>query len=362
MERQYYLDLAASGLHMPIGTDLVLHEYLDPHAILTDGTRLGQVIEETARRFHTPLAVPHMDLELEKLTLLSSLGVAEAEIAKYHFATPPTQTDFANLHQRRHEPFHPRLQAHIDSIAYIAHHTTLLPIGMVIGPFSLMTKLVADPITPIALAGNGFTVQEDEEITIVEGALELAIRTILRSVAAQVKAGAKAIFVAEPAANRVYLSPNQMEDGADIFDRFVMTYNRQLKMYCEEQGVDLIFHCCGELTEAMVRKFTELDPAILSLGSSRKLWEDAALIPKNIVLFGNLPSKQFYSDALITAHQVEAQGETLLAKMRAVNHPFILGTECDVLSVPGCEWCIQQKAMAILHCEHSSRPVVMAAN
>ncbi|MHB9133283.1 MAG: uroporphyrinogen decarboxylase family protein [Armatimonadota bacterium] len=348
MERQYYLDLAESGLRMPIGTDLVLHEYADPAAILENGQQLGMVLEQTARRYGTPLAVPHMDLELEKSNLLDKLGIPPAQAPKFHFTACPGNELFDRLHRQLADPLLPRLQAHIDSIAYIARHTRLLPIGMTIGPFSLMTKLVPDPITPIALAGAGITADDEEEIRTVERVLELGIRMIMHSIAAQIKAGAKAIFIAEPAANRVYLSPNQIEDGADIFDRYVMAYNRQIKAFLDEHDVDLIFHCCGELTPYMLQKFTELDPALLSLGSSRKLWEDAALVPKRTVLYGNLPSKKFYSDEEITVQEVQRQAEQLVQRMREVKHPFILGTECDVLSVPGCEETIQRKAAAIL--------------
>ena len=56
----------------------------------------------------------------------------------------------------------------------------------------------------------------------------------------------------------------------------------------------------------MVEQFaTRLDPAILSLGSSRTLWEDAALVPKSVVLFGNLPTKKFYSDEAMPDEQVK---------------------------------------------------------
>ncbi|HEY3415792.1 MAG TPA: uroporphyrinogen decarboxylase family protein [Armatimonadota bacterium] len=350
MQREYYLELANAGLTMPIVSDLVLHQYRDAGAILEDGVRLGMVLAESARRFHTPLAIPHMDLELEKQVLLEMLGVPGEQTAKFHFDTAPSPRVFDRLQQRLHDPLTLRLQAHIDSVGYIAHFTELLPVGMVIGPFSLMSKLVGDPITPVAMAGMGITAEDDPEVDCVEQVLELGFRMIMRSIALQIDAGARAIFIAEPAANKVYFSPNQLDAGSDIFDRFVMTYHRQIKAYLEDHNVDLFFHCCGELTDTMLGKFTELDPALLSLGSSRTLWEDAQLVPKNIVLYGNLPSKQFYSDALITAAQVELKGRELIAKMKEAGHPFILGTECDVLSVPGCEREIMSKVRAITRC------------
>ena len=43
-------------------------------------------------------------------------------------------------------------------------------------------------------------------------------------------------------------------------------------------------HDCGELTDAMIVAFATLDPAVLSLGSSRPLWEVAPLVPKTIMV------------------------------------------------------------------------------
>ncbi len=198
MDRQYYLELADRGLSMPIGSDLILHEYLDPAAILVDGERLGRVLEETARRFQTPLAFPHMDLELEKSELLAMLAIHEEQMAKFHFSSCPDAAVFATLKAHLDDPFRAPLQAHIDSIAYIAQHTDLLPIGMAIGPFSLLTKLVSDPITPVCMAGMGISAEEDDEVKMVEWVLELGMKVILRSLEAQIQAGAKAIFLAEP--------------------------------------------------------------------------------------------------------------------------------------------------------------------
>ena len=73
MDRQYYIGLADSGLRMPIGTDLVLHERADAGDIVLDGRRLGQITAEAAKPIGTPLAVPLMDLRLEKADLLDNL-------------------------------------------------------------------------------------------------------------------------------------------------------------------------------------------------------------------------------------------------------------------------------------------------
>lgn len=350
MSRQSYLDLARLGLRMPIGTDLVLHEKPDPERIVNDGQALGKVVEEAARRYRTPLAFAHMDLRLEKTVLCEMLDIPAEAIPTYHFRECPGEDVLPKVADRINGPLHPQLQAHVDSVAYIAKRTDLIPVGMGIGPFSLMTKLLSDPITPIYVAGSGVTAGEDPEVRTVETLLELSLQIVLGSVSAQIQAGAKAFFIAEPAANKVYISPRQIEAGSDIFERYVIRPHRRIKALLDSKGADLIFHCCGELTDYMVEQFTRLDPVILSLGSSRKLWEDARLVPKNIVLFGNLPSKHFYSDSLITREEVERLTCELMRRMRDTGHPFILGSECDILDVPGYERPIREKVEAFARC------------
>ena len=339
MQRSFYLDLAAAGVRMPIGTHLILHEQPDPETIVTDGKRLGEVIAMAAGRFATPLAFPLMDLTLEKEALALAFGVAREATEAFHFdQTPEGDPDFTIT---------PRMRATAEAIAYVAERPGLVPVGMSIGPFSLMTKLVSDPITPVYLAGTGATGDEEPEVAMVERVLELATRLILQSIAAQIEAGARAVIVCEPAANLVYFSPIQLANGHEHFERYVMRPMGQIKSLLDRHGVDLIFHDCGELTDGMVERFATLDAALLSFGSSRMLWEDAGRIPRSTVLFGNLPTKRFVASQLTVA-EVERLAAELLEKMRATGHPFILGSECDVLSVPGSEKEILAKVEAFL--------------
>ena len=349
MERTFYLGLASRGLRMPIGADLVLQEEPDPAQVLLDPERLGLVVERTARRYRTPLAIPLMDLRLEKADLLACLGVPEAEVDTFHFDAPPPEEALAAVRRSASRPFSPRIAANQGAVRYVAERTDLLPIGMLIGPFSLMTKLVADPISPVAMAGSGVTPDEDAGVLMVERCLQLACATVERSARAQIDAGAKALLVCEPAANTVYLSPRQMKRGADILDRFVLEPNRRLRALLDQRGVDLIFHDCGELMTEMVRQFAvELRPAILSLGSSRALWEDAAVVPKDVVLFGNLPTKTFYSDEAMPVEEVVRLTRELAGRMAACAHPHILGSECDVLHVPEAADTIRRKVEAMV--------------
>lgn len=341
MVREFYLGLAASGLRMPIGTDLVLHGHENHADILQDGRRLGRGVEQAARRSRTPLAVPLMDLTLEKDAILAACNISGAEVS-FHFTEPPPLPLCCKLSSR--------MLATCEGIRYVARETDLMPIGMSIGPFSLATKLISDPITPVFLAGTGASSSEEPEIRLLETLVTLATDVVMQYVVAQIDAGAKAILLCEPSANTAYFSPNQLERSYGVFEQWVMAPNRRVKELLTRTGADLIFHDCGELHLGMVRRFAGLDPAILSLGSSRRLWEDASVVSKSTVLYGNLPTKKFYSDALISVDEVRRMALELLNRMQAADHPFILGSECDVLSVPGCEQTIEKKVEAFMTC------------
>lgn len=349
MSPDFYVSLAKHGLRMPIGTDLILHEERDPESVKHDAFALGSVVERAARRYHTPLAFPLMDLTLEKADLLGFLGVPRDKIDLYHFSEPPSNDVVDRVLSADGRTFPERSAATQGAVRHIAERTDLVPVGMLIGPFSLMTKLVSDPITPVAMAGAGVGAEEDPSVCLVERALTLALATVLRSAEAQIEAGARAMIVCEPAANTAYLSPRQLRAGSDVFERFVLTPNRRLRDLLASRGVDLIFHNCGELTSDMVRQFAAaLRPAMMSLGSSRKLWRDAEAVPKDIVLFGNLPTKNFYSDSTLSREDVRRLTLELLSNMSVCGHPHILGSECDVLHVPDAAATIRDKVEIML--------------
>ena len=349
MLRAQLLDLASRGHRVPIGADLVLHRQSDAEAILCDGARLGAVVEEAARRFRTPLAFPIMDLRLEKAELLRFFGVPVDEVEKYHFAAAPSaerRCEYAKQ-VRRIEPSR-RVAANLGALRHVARQPGLLPVGMCIGPFSLTTKLMADPITPVCMAGAGIGAEDDEGVALLEACLDLSLTCVLAQAERALDAGAKAVFVAEPAANQIYFSPLQLAGGSDIFERYVMEPNRRIAALLAERDADLLFHCCGEITDSMLESFGSLRPSLLSLGSSRRLWEDAARVPKDTVLYGNLPSKLFYSDETMPLARVAEEAAALVARMAASGHPFILGTECDTLHVPEHAATIRAKVDSLL--------------
>ncbi|MCU0248222.1 MAG: uroporphyrinogen decarboxylase family protein [Bryobacter sp.] len=328
---------ARDGLRMPIGTDLVLHEHADAEAIRLDGARLGRVVAESADRWRAPLGVPLMDLRLEKADVLAACGLPEHERESYVFRDDPGSVSLAG------RPYLPAQEAQIEAVRWVARNTGLLPMGMAIGPFSLLTRLMADPITPVALASRGMTAADEPLIGLAESLQTVALDAVLRGVRAQLEAGARAVIICEPAAGIAYLSPRLLEKS-NALERWVLSPNRRVRELLASAGAALVFHDCAELTPGMVSAFArELRPAMLSLGSSRKLWEDSSLVDRDIVLYGNLPTKLFYSDAAMPTEEVERRTKELIHAMRACGHPHILGSECDVLHVPGSEETIRRK-------------------
>ena len=343
--------LAAAGHRLPIGTDLVLHERSDPEAARRDGRLLAGVVAEAAARYRTPLAVPLMDLRLEKADLVARLRPG-ADPAGFRFDGPPDERDMDAARATARGAFGAEQRAQLDAVAAVAARPGLVPLGMAIGPFSLLTKLLADPIAAVGLAGRGLGPEDEPLVAAAERALELAEGAVRRSVAAQLDAGAAAVVVCEPAASALFVSPRQVAAGSRVFERFVVEPLRRLREVLDEAGALLFLHDCGELTDGLLAALaTGVRPAVLSLGASRRLWDDARIVPEEVVLFGNLETKHFYSDATLPLEAVRARTREILARMRDAGRPFILGSECDVLHVAGAGETIRAKVEAMLTTE-----------
>jgi uroporphyrinogen-III decarboxylase len=274
------------------------------------------------------------------------MGIPQDKIPGFQFEQAPGESLVRRI--RGMDPLSSeRFRANCEALAIIAAEGEWLPVGVSIGPFSLMTKLVKDPITPIFLSGAGPGADPAGEAALLETILEAAEEMVRASCLAQIRSGAGAVLICEPAANAVFFSPNQVrQSGSRVFGHFVIEPNRRLKDVFDSHGCDLFFHDCGELIPEMIADFSVLDPAILSLGSSVALWDAAAHVPKRTVLLGNLPTKKFYSEDEMPVEKVEALARGLLHRMRASGHPFILGSECDILSMPGYEQVIMKKVLA----------------
>lgn len=300
------------------------------------------------------MAIPLMDLRLEKIDLLAMAGVSGRQAEAFHFTEPLEDIAFARLCGEQSVALSSGSMARDEAIAYIRTRVDLIAVGMVIGPFSLATRLMADPISAAAMAGSGVAPEDSADVKLLWQCLRIAESAVMRAVQSQIAQGAQAIMICEPAACKAYISPRQMRAGSNLFERLVMEPNLRLRAALDDAGIDLIFHDCGELIDEMVEAFANrIHPKILSLGSSRRLWEDARLVPADVVLYGNLPTKSFYSDGAMPFDEVVRRTEELVANMKACGHPHILGSECDVLHVPEAAETIRAKVDAMMHCSNA---------
>ena len=249
MTRSYFLDLARSGRACPMATDLVLNEEPDPEAARRDGDAAGPG-RGTAR---------------------AALGLAAWPCRSWTCGSrrPTCWPAWESARKRRTGSTSPRPLDHGDAggaaggeapaVPEARHATgpcgtsrdrpTSCPIGMTIGPFSLATKLMADPITAAALLGSGVTPEDDPQVKLLCDCLEAAEATVLESVRRQLEQGARAVLVCEPAAS-IGLSLASPDQGR-LADLRAAGARAQRAARVRSSGTprrDLIFHDCGELT------------------------------------------------------------------------------------------------------------------
>lgn len=352
MEKNYFIKLAHGNKRLVFGVDLFLKKKTDYREILLDGIQMGKVIQETSQYYQMPLGIPYMDLSIEKQQLAALLGIPPKMADSFHFDEPvDIYPIIESIQKITVQTATNRLKANCDAITWLKNNTELIPVGMCIGPFSLLTKLLADPISPVFLASMGIQKEDDTSVFLMEKTLQLSLEITMKSILLQIEAGAEVICVCEPAANTVYISPDTLQEASeDIFDRLIIEPNKKITQLIQKNDRQLIFHDCGELTDLMLKKICILNPQVLSLGSSRDLAKDASIVPDNIVLLGNLPSKEFFQKDRLSVDEVERLTCELQKNMIATKHPFILASECDVLSVKGSENIIQQKVDKMMNC------------
>lgn len=349
MSREFYLKLAEEGFAMPLAVDLYVHELSSPEAIDQDPAEMARVMIAAAKDLNTPLAIAPMDLRVEKDALGRMLGVAESELEKFHLTEPLPADQFKTLCEDLDRgQMSRRMQVLCDALAIVSRESDLRPVGMSIGPLSLLTKIIADPITSIYMIGQGLGPEDDEDVELALQVLDIGRRLVKTYVRAQVRAGACEMIICEPAANTAYISPKMMdEEGSDVFEKCVMEGALEIAGTIRDAGGELIFHDCGELTPSMIRNFNRLRPVMISFGSPVKLSDAAALVEKDIVLYGNIPSKHFPSESVMPLEKVRMLSDELLGEMAATGHPFILGSECDILCVECSRQSIFTKTKAI---------------
>jgi uroporphyrinogen-III decarboxylase len=356
MSRQTFHDFARRGLAMPLAVDLLVHLESTPEKVDANPAEMARIMIRAAEVFDTPLAVAPMDLRVEKAALAEWLGIPAAEHETFHLSQPLSFEQIEALRNHFGDgELTARMRVTAEALGIAAKRSALIPTGMAIGPFSLVTKIMEDVITAVFMVGAETDPDEDESVALALQLIELTTGLVEAYVRAQIAGGAKAIIICEPAANKVYFSPKQIAEGSNVFERMVIEPNRRIVKAIEEAGADLILHDCGELTPEMIADLAGLHPVVLSLGSCVDIVEATRHVPRDVVLFGTVPSKFVPREDEMPVEKVRAICASLRDRMEATGHPFILGSECDVLCVHGHERGIMAKAREIAECSHMKR-------
>ena len=149
---------------------------------------------------------------------------------------------------------------------------------------------------------------------------EFATETIQQYTRLLIGAGVQVICILEPSA--VMLGPEQ-------FERFSSHYVGHISRSCQYNGVDIIYHTCGN-TMHLVDKMVEAGVNGISLDSPEAgvdLPAVARRVPEDVAVIGNInPTATIYKGS---PADVEKEVADLLKSMDFCPH-FILSTGCDL--------------------------------
>lgn len=181
----------------------------------------------------------------------------------------------------------------------------------VTGPYTLSGLMMGADEAAIASV-----VKKDE----LHKLCDLATSKILEYVRLLISAGAEIICVLEPMA--VMLSPQQ-------FFEFSASYIKQIAVTCKYNGVNTIYHTCGN-TMRLIDKMVESEVNGISLDSKEAgvmLPEVAKTVPENVVVIGNIsPATTMLFGK---PEDIKREATELMESMKQYPN-FVLSTGCDL--------------------------------
>ncbi len=138
MKSPIYLQMAEDGLVMPLATNMVLHggsSEADIERALGNREEPDVSSCELRAALEYPLAVPHMDLRLEKELLLEGLRLGPGSAPRFHFKQAPTTTEVQAMTTALAAPgTRPSKLRSTPSASSWGRHRDLVPCAMTIGP------------------------------------------------------------------------------------------------------------------------------------------------------------------------------------------------------------------------------------
>ena len=182
-------------------------------------------------------------------------------------------------------------------------------LGGMIGPFSLAGRL-ADMTEMMILAA----VEPETAMALLEKTSDFLMKYAL----ALREAGVDGLLIAEPAAG--LLSP-------EMCAQFSAVYLRKIVAAVQNDEFMVVLHNCGNAAGAQIPELLSVGAAALHLGNATDLAQAGTLVPRNVLLMGNVDPVGTLKEG--TPEVVYARTADLLRKMAGYPN-YVLSTGCDV--------------------------------
>ena len=183
--------------------------------------------------------------------------------------------------------------------------------------------ILAGAIGPFSLAGRLMDVSEAmiycyEEPDMVHIVLEKVTEFIIAYILEFKAAGANGIVLAEPLAG--LLSP-------DLAEEFSANYVKKIVDAVQDDEFIMVYHNCGNSTIPQVESIVGTKAKLLHFGNAIDMREMLPLIPKTIVVAGNIdPAGQFKNG---TVESIKAETRKLLEACSKYPN-FLISSGCDI--------------------------------
>jgi len=276
--------------------------------LISNSDLQAEAMKVIADNTNAAASVSFMDLSVEAECFGATISISEEEVPTVVGSIVNSEEDaealkIPDVHSRR-------TSLYIEAIKKSASLITDRPIlAGAIGPFSLAGRLM--DVTEAMI----YCYEEPDMVHIM---LEKVTEFIIKYVLEFKTAGANGVVLAEPLAG--LLSPNLAEE-------FSADYVKKIVEAVQDEEFILVYHNCGNSTIPQVDSIIDTNAAVLHFGNAIDMREILPLIPKEIMVAGNIdPAGQFRNG---TVDSIKKETRALLED--CTKYPnFLISSGCDI--------------------------------
>lgn len=276
--------------------------------LISDSSLQAKGMKMIANRVNSLAAVSMMDLSVEAEAFGSTVRVSGQEVPTITGRIINSLEDAQNIVVP--DVFSGRTGLYVEAIREACQLIVDRPVfAGVIGPFSLAGRLM--DVSEIMI--NCYV-----EPKLVYETMEKTTQFIINYINEYKKTGASGVIMAEPLTG--LLSP---ELAAEFSNPFV----KKIVDAVQDDKFIFIYHNCGNNTIQMIDSILSIGATAYHFGNAINIKEMLKLIPKNIIVMGNVdPSSQFKDG---TVDSIKEKTKSLLEECSAYNN-FVISSGCDI--------------------------------